>query len=102
VTILPPQADCLLRHSGASAEFVGLDQDAGGELEARAASREARVVLYPRRGTCLPSKGHRFEGEGGKALRGPVDRRAEARRPCPNHHEVVGATEVPTATGRAR
>jgi hypothetical protein len=31
-----------------------LDQDAGGELEAREARREARVVLYPRRGAACP------------------------------------------------
>jgi hypothetical protein len=64
---------------GAGAELVGLDQDAGGELEAREARREARVVLYPRRGARLSAQCHRLEGEGGEALRGPVDRRTKTR-----------------------
>src|SRR5215218_8288761 len=91
VAVFPPQTDSLPGHCGAGAELVGLDQDAAGQLEAGEACGKARVVLYARRGTCLPPKGHRLEGEGGEALRGYVDLRAEARRTGTHHDEVVGS-----------
>src|SRR5829696_5523718 len=91
VAVFPPQTDSLPGHCGAGAELVGLDQDAAGELEAREPSGKARVVLYARRGTCLPPKGHRLEGEGREALRSSVDCRAEARRTGTHHDEVVGS-----------
>src|SRR5215208_2658745 len=86
----PPQADRLPGYRGAGAELVGLDQGATGELEARETHGEAQVVLYPRTGASLPSQGYRLEGEGGEALRSSVDRRAEARRPCPDYDQVIG------------
>ncbi len=62
VVVLLPQAHRLVRHSGVGAELVGLDQDAGGELEARETRGKARVVLYPRRGARLSTQGYRLQG----------------------------------------
>src|SRR5829696_8476373 len=91
VAVFPPQTDSLPGHRGAGAELFGLDQDAAGQLEAGETGGEARVVLYARRGTCLPPEGHRPEDEGGEALRSSVDCRAEARRTATHHDEVVGS-----------
>ena len=88
--VLPPQAGRLLRNGGAGTELISLHEDAAGEFEARQSGGKARVILYPGARARLPTEGDRLEGEGGEALRGPVDRSAEARRTCADHNEVVG------------
>src|SRR5918999_3336311 len=86
----PPQAYSLLGNSSSGTELVGLDQDAAGEFEAGETNGEARVVLYPGASARLSPQRHRLECERSEALRSPVNRGAEARRPCTDHGEVVG------------
>ena len=72
----------------AGAELARLGDRAAGQLGAADAGREAEVVLDPPRGAGLAAEDGALDHQRVEALRGSVDRRAEARRTAADDQQV--------------
>ena len=82
------QRDGTVRRGHPRAELARLRHGPRGQLGSADAGREAEVVLDPARHAGLAAQHRALHHQRGQALRGAVDRRAEACRPAPHHDEV--------------
>jgi len=77
-----------VRRGGARLELAGLGHGTACELPAADAGREAEVVLDAPRRAGLAPQGRALDHERIEALRGAVDRRAQAGGAGADHDEV--------------